>query len=218
MIDCEFIIVACQPDKGMKSHGSKGMLSFNNKRLFDHQINWIKNISDNINIIADFDFNKVSKLKSKVNVIDAEGYNPILKCCQKFNNKHLCFIDYGCVFSYNILNKLTFKNTEIICIQDATPKNNLDIGCTITNDYIEYMFFDLPKNKFCNIVMIHKKDCEYINTNIDNMNNNLLSFEIINRIIQNGSVVKPVFIRNNFLYFNNMRQKNAINRFIKKNN
>lgn len=220
MTNCYYIIVACYPDKGMKSYGSKGMLNFDSKKLFEHQINWIKKLhhhnEKNIYIIADFDFHKVNKLDSSINVINADGENPIIKCCREISDGHLCFIDYGCVFHQNILKKFTFDTSEILCVDDSVDHTNLDIGCTITDNIIEHMFFDLPKSKFCNIFTIHQKDREKIKNSRNFKNKNLLYFEILNTLIHEGSVVKPVFIKDKFIYFNHMRQKNAINKFIKK--
>lgn len=220
MTKTHYVIIACYPDKGMKSCGSKGLINFNNKKLLDHQIDWIKNTlnTNDISIVAHFDYNKLSRsLDNKINIIDTNGENPISKCCDSIPDGHICFIDYGCIFDAKILFDLTFKQSEIICIKNANSTNNLDIGCTISDDYIEHIFFDLPQNKFCNIFTVIQKDRLKIK-NLTNFHNNLLYFEIMNMLIQNRCSVKPIFITNNFIYFNNMRQKNAINKFIKQQN
>ncbi len=215
MNDVYYIIIACYPDKGMKSYGSKGLIKFENKSLLDHQISWIKKYSKNkIIIIADFDIQKLHKhFDSQIQIIDSEQKNPIGVCCRKFTDKKLCFIDYGCVFDKKVLCNLGCETSEIVCSKATTKNTNLDVGCTINNGYIENMFLDLPNNKFCNIFTISKNDSEVISKCLTN--NNLLYFEIINLLIDSGSKVKPVYL-DNFLYFNNMRQKNAINKFIKK--
>lgn len=213
----QYIIVACYPDKGMKSNGSKGLFSFNKKTLIDYQISWIKNndTNSNVSIIANFEYNKIQKsISSNINVINAESSNPILRCCKEFVGQNLCFIDYGCVFRWNILSKIKFEDSQIICIKEPKPNNNLDVGCTIIKDNIEYMFFDLPKNKFCNIFTIIGPDT--IKIDKAKMQNNILYFEIINMLINNKSKIIPTFIPNDFIYFNHARQKNAITKFIKK--
>jgi hypothetical protein len=78
------------------------------------------------------------------------------------------------------------------------------------------MFFDLPKNKFCNIFTINKEDNHKINNNKNFQKNNLLYFEFYNLLIKLESKISPVYSTNQFIYFNNMRQKNAINKFITK--
>lgn len=215
MNDISYVIIACYPDKGMKSHGSKGLIKFENKSLLDHQISWIKKYSNqDIIIIADFDIQKLHKhFDNTVQVINSEQKNPIGVCCEKFDDKKLCFIDYGCIFDKKILSSLKCETSEIVCIKKNTKNTNLDVGCTINDGYIENMFLDLPNNKFCNIFTIAQNDAKIIRNTLKN--NNLLYFEIINLLIDSGSKIKPVYL-DNFLYFNNMRQKNAINKFIKK--
>lgn len=215
MNDICYIIIACYPDKGMKSHGSKGLIKFENKSLLEHQIGWIKKYNPNsISIIADFDIQKLQKhFSNTIEIIDSNQKNPIGVCCEKFPNKKLCFIDYGCVFDMNILSFLTGESSQIVCSKGSLKNNNLDVGCTINNGYIDNMFLDLPNNKFCNMFVIEQKDGQKIKNMLTN--DNLLYFEIINLLIDSGSKIKPVYL-DNFLYFNNMRQKNAINKFIKK--
>jgi len=220
MIDSDtiYIIVACQPDKGIKSYGSKGLIYFKDKRLLDHQIFWIKKEikNSNIFIVADFDYCKINKNISGSEIIYANGKNPILTCCSLFKDKNLCFIDYGCIFKENDVSNFTFINSEVLCIRESNSGSNLDIGCTITNNSIEHIFFDLPKNKFCNIFTINKEDNNKINTNNSFQKNNLLYFEFYNLLIRLGSKISPVYSMNPFIYFNNMRQKNEINKFIAK--
>lgn len=213
-----YIIVACYPDKGMKSCGSKGLLCFHNKKLIEHQISWIKNIelTSEIIVIADFDYAKINKLlsESNIRVLHSDGKNPILQCCELFSDGDLCFIDYGCVFDSKVLLDFKFQESEVLCIKDTTQSNNLDIGCTIQDGYIEYMFFDLPKNRFTNIFTITQADIAKLKK-INDLHNNLLYFEILNILIKHNSIIKPKYISNNFIYFTHMRQKNAINKFIK---
>ena len=215
-----YIIVACYPDKGMKSCGSKGLLSFNNKKLIEHQISWIRNTTSNseIIVIADFDYTKIQKLlENNIRVLYSNSKNPILQCCDLIDDGDLCFIDYGCVFDSKILSNLKFDKSEILCIKDTIQSNNLDIGCTICDGYIEYMFFDLPKNRFTNIFTIVRSDVEKLKK-LNELHDNLLYFEILNILIKHNSVIRPRYIQNNFIYFNHMRQKNAINKFIKHQN
>lgn len=216
-METTYIIVACYPDKGMKSCGSKGLLNFADRRLMDYQIDWLaKTSSSNIVIIADFDYMKIQKHYHQYNTINANGKNPVRIACENYPDRNLCFVDYGCIFGKENLRKFTFLTSEIMCIKNPQKNNNLDVGCTIHNGYIEHMFFDLPSNKFCNIFSITAQDSKKIVDSIDFHNHNLLYFEILNLLIYHHSVIKPVYIEKDFIYFNNMRQKNAINKFIKK--
>ncbi len=211
-----YIIVACNPDKGMKSFGSKGLMIFNNKKLLEHQICWIKNHKKtaNITILSDFDFTKIQKLMPDITVINTGDINPVFKGCSLYDHG-ICFIDYGCLFDPSLLKQLdSSKNSTIITTEKLS---NLQIGCIANNSNIEHMFFDLPKDKFCNIFYLSPKDVSKIKDNESLKRKNLLSFEIMNYLVDSGSVVNIQRINyKEFLYFNNMRQKNAISKYIKK--
>jgi len=223
MHDVRYVILACYPDKGMKSAGSKGLLYFDQKRLLEFQISSIKknHKSKKITVIVEFDHQRVQKaineIDPKIDVIVSENQSPISIACSKHPQENLCFIDYGCVFNKSLIDQLTFKTSEIVCVKDSSHHNNLDVGCTIDNGYIQHMFLDLPKNKFSNIFAINKTDSQKINSNKVFQKHNLLYFEILNLLIYYESLLKPIFINDHFIFFNHMRQKNAINKFVKKN-
>lgn len=215
-----YVILACYPDKGMKSLGSKSLMMFHNKKLLDHQISWIKkatNANREIIIVCDFDYPKIYKLfNSRAKVIEVKEFNPVYTACVNSKNQNICFIDYGCMFTPDILKQLEDTQTSRI----ITMKNNkdLDVGCICDDNKIEHMFFDLPENKFCNIFYLKEKEIEAIKTYDFFKRKNLLYFEIINRLIENEYVInkKQVSLKD-FIYFNNTRQKNGISKFIKKN-
>jgi hypothetical protein len=203
----------------MKSFGSKGLMTFNNYRLLDYQISWIKkkkakNVE--IVIVADFDFQKLQKAFGKnIKVIDSNNLNPIYAGCKESKNEKVCFIDYGCLFNPSILQKIdSFENSTIITTDKCA---DLGVGCITANDRVEHMFLDLPQHKFCNIFFLAEKETNKIKNELFYQRYNLLYFEMINKLVETGSLVNKSKIDDkDFIYFNNMRQKNAICRFIKK--
>lgn len=223
MNNISYIIIACYPDKGMKSYGSKALMLFNNQRLLDYQIANIhksqnKKHNYEIIVLCDFDTQKISKLySSKARIIDLDDQNPIYRGAQQAKYKNLLFIDYGCVFEYSVIKNISIDKSSIMCAQNY-KSNKLDIGCIIDekNKTLQHMFFDLPENKFCNIFFISSNDANKIVDNEDYHPNNLLYFEIINKLKSDGSDINIINIPSNkFLYFNNMRQKYGISKFIK---
>lgn len=222
MKDISYVIIACYPDKGMKSYGSKGLMVFNNKRLLDYQIDLInksQNIKNNYEIIilCDFDIQKIYKnYNKKIRVEFLNKQNPIHKAAQiaKYNN--ILFIDYGCLFHISVIKNINTDNSNIICVKDHKI-SKLDIGCIIDkNKTLQHMFFDLPDNKFCNMFLISGRDRNKILSNNIYHRYNLLYFEILNQLKNDGSIIDVNYIQNNkFIYFNNMRQKNGISKFIK---
>lgn len=215
--DISYIIIACYPDKGMKSYGSKSLIDFNKKKLLQYQIDCIAKGGHNnyeIIVISDFEIQKIQKIFDKVEVVPLSNNNPIYLGCKLSKYPQTVFIDYGCLFSKNILNEIT-KTSCIICSK-SSKNSSLDVGCLIKNRFLEHIFFDISDNKFCNMFSISPNDKKKILQADDLGYFNLLSFEIINKLIDTGSAFDAKFAGpQDFLYFNNMRQKNAVNKFIK---
>lgn len=222
MTEITYAIIACYPDKGMKSYGSKGLIHFDKKRFIEHQIDVInsmhnKKYKHEIIVIGDFDVQKIEKaISDRVSVVSIENFNPIHRACIEAKYKQILFIDYGCLFNKNLLLKTNKNYSEVVCTKNYKI-GKLDIGCIINNNKIDHMFFDLPDHKFCNIFYLSNSDISKILNQKKFHNHNLLYFEMINMLIDTGSVIGANHINNNeFIYFNNMRQKNAITKFIKK--
>lgn len=221
MSNVTYAILACYPDKGMKSYGSKSLMSFNEHKLLDHQINTINTLNKNntnyeIVVISSFDTVKLNKNFINTNIIHCEKYNPVFAACSASKYSDIVFIDYGCIFNTKTLANLRCVDSSILCCE--TNKNNdLNVGCILdTDNNIVNMFLDLPNHKFCNMFYLNCKDTNKILRNDLFKTKNLLYFEIINLLISHDSVLKAKYISNtNFIYFNNMRQKNAICKFFK---
>lgn len=217
-----YAIMACHPDKGMKSLGSKGLIDFNHKKLFEYQLEWIKKIQKNKNyeiiLICDFDFIKIKKIfaNSMIRVYQCHDANPIFTACLESKYDTLICIDYGCLFRPSALLSIQNNNTSAVLCVDNDKYNQLDTGCIAKNNFVEHIFFDLPSHKFSNIFLICGTDKLKILNNQRYKYFNLLYFEILNMLIDSGSSIKLGTITNkDFIYFTQMRQKNAINRFIK---
>jgi hypothetical protein len=216
--DVSYIIVACYPDKGMKSHGSKSLIDFNKKKLLQHQIDCIsktRHKNYEIIVISDFETQKIKKLFPLVKVIELNNNNPIYLGCKIAKYQQIVFIDYGCLFSGQIINEI--KNNSTIICSGSTKISGLEVGCLVRNRFLEHLFLDLPDNQFCNIFSLSHNDKKKILQNNALNYFNLLSFEVINKLIELGSIFDVKFVDSeDFIHFNNMRQKNAIHKFIKK--
>jgi hypothetical protein len=215
-----YVILACYADKGMKSLGSKGLMVFQNKKLLEHQIAWIKKatkLKHDIVIVCDFDYQKIYKsFSNEALVVEIESFNPIYTGCVNSKDQGICFIDYGCMFKPDILTKLeNAKTSKIVTTKD---NRDLDVGCICDDDKVEHMYLDLPEDKFCNIFYLKEQETKIIKNQDFFKRKNLLYFEIINKLIENNSIFNKQQIPvKDFIYFNNTRQKNGISKFIKKN-
>ncbi len=221
-----YAIIACYVDKGMKSKGSKSLMEFNKKKLLDYQIDQILTAHDSkipyeIIIISNFDTQKIIKyFGQKIKVINLceENTNPIAKTCEIAIYGNIFFIDYGCVYSANLIKNICTQNESLIISTKNNKISKLDIG--ITTDYsntVQHLFFDLPNNiKFTNMFLLDTDSKNTIKSNKSLHRFNLMYFEILNSLISLDHKIHNSFIKDtSFIFFNNTRQKNAINKFIK---
>jgi choline kinase len=220
-----YAIIACNIDKGMKSKGSKGLIEINNRKIFDYQINNIilanknKPINYEIIIITSFEKEKTEKYLSNRAAVYSpkKNKNTIISACEIAKYDNIFFIDYGCLYSVSFINKFaTIKKPFIVISKDK--KNKLEISVSCNQHFVENMFFDLSNKLFTNIFLLNQRQKSIIVNNKQLHRKNLLEFEILNTLIDSGEVI-GYFQANNdeYLYFNNMRQKNEISRFFKKN-
>jgi hypothetical protein len=220
MSNITYIIIACYPDQGMKSYGSKSLMSFNNVKLLEYQLSIIHQTQRNkgdyeIIVVCDFDHTKIEKLfNNKVRIVKLTNHNPVFTACLNAKYSNILFIDYGCIFNKSLLDTMLKKEmSQILCIKKYNH-GKLDIGCLNSTDGV-YMYLDLPDNKFCNMFLLSETNITNILSNSKYSVSNLLHFEIINMLIEDGHKMYISYANNNsYIYFNNMRQKNAINKFI----
>lgn len=221
-----YAIIACNIDKGMKSCGSKTLIQFDKQTLLDYQINQIKaghkkKIPYEIILITNFEFNKISKtFGSKIIVYHLDdNKNPIIQTCNISKFKTIFFIDYGCVYTKETISEVSqLNNSYILTTKDKN--NTLDIGVSINydNGNAQYLFFDLTNDKFSNMFILQEYDTNKIMSAKKLSQKNLMYFEILNYLLDNGTKILNHCVKNKtFIYFNNVRQKNAISKFIRIN-
>jgi hypothetical protein len=219
-----FIILSFSQDKGMKSKGPKGLIEINNKKIFDYQIKSIflsqKQLKEEyeILILTNFACDKIYKImneKAIIHCIDEEK-NPIAEGFSLASSNDVFFIDHGCVFSPEVIKKCMKNNLPTII---SAKNKNLDIGivCEKFKKNVQHMFFDLSAKKFANMFYLQKKQKKIIENNKNLQQKNLMYFEIINYLIEKKEVINEYVVDSGeFMYFNNMRQKNELSKFIKK--
>jgi hypothetical protein len=222
-----YAIIACYIDKGMKSRGSKSLIEFNKQKLLDYQIQQIKSghkskIPYEIIIVTNFDSQKIEKIFArKIRVCELnKKINPIIRACEFSKYKNIFFIDYGCVFNKSLI-ELTQKNIKSsYIITTNLKKTELDIGIIYDHKtkLVQHMFFDLP-DKFTNMFFLQESFINKLLSESLVHRHNLMYFEILNYLVdQNCDIYNYRVAANSFfIYFNNMRQKNGISKFIKTN-
>lgn len=192
----DIIVIGAKPIKGMKSLGAFSNIKIDKKHsILDSQIyNLRKKINVN-NIIYVGGF-QVSKIHNDDIIILSNDYYD-----QKNNGTSLklaldhCKSDYifilfnKTLFSHKIFNRFDYSSSYVF-INDAEI-NNYSIGCTIQNDKIENLFYNLP-NKIGGLYGLSKTEINILKK-ID-IQDNWFIFEIMNHVISAGGTFIPKYI------------------------
>ena len=224
MNDISYVIIACYPDRGMKYRGSKSLMEFNGSKLLQHQIDliisaqkYLKNKYEII-LVCDFDKLKIHKaFGNQIKIVSTEDKtNPVFKGCSEAKYDYLIFMDYGCMCNTKLLKSIQKVGPSVVCTKDL-GLSHLDVGCITSERGLEHMFLGLD-HKFTNMFILSSTEKQAILQNNRCHRHNLLYFEILNILIENNCIISTINAPNNsFYYFNHMRQKNGISKFIKKN-
>jgi choline kinase len=192
------VILSTLPDSGIKSLGSKSLLSFKNQYLIEYQINTIrsalKNIDHEIIIMCGFDGNRVYKtlspLTKKLNIkLIKENYDPnlnfggsFLRSLEHIRYDQVLSINYGNLFKKNVIQSLINNKITTIGITKNHPFNdNIKLGCHIQDNNVINIFYNLGNNKYLDINFWSNDIIAYIKKYISfEDHKNKFIFEIIN--------------------------------------
>ena len=122
------------------------------------------------------------------------------------DNISLAIMNASMFFDPVIMSTIDMKKSSMII--NRYKKFESKIGCTIVNDKIDFVFYDL-NNKLCEFLYIHKKDIPKLKQVIsDQVSKRMYLFEIINTLINNQIDIYPYTINKNIIHFrqNNMHQ------------
>jgi choline kinase len=203
------IIFGDKYQKGMKSKGVTGLLKHNKaETIIDHQYKTLTKIFPSSKIIYVYGFddkkfishiNKKKYTQKKLTTI----YNPYydtkntgfnLRLVDEFLNDDILFM-----FGYSKLNLNLFKrfNRKMGSQIFIGNKNNYNVGCIIVDDTITNISPDLT-HKLSDIFYISHSDIKILkNITKDKSKDNYFMFEIINQMIELGSIIKPYQINAN---------------------
>lgn len=183
--------------KGMKSFGPKGLLKIklHNKTdiIINHQLEQIaESLSKDscIVVVVGFDKDRLIKklelFKKHKNILVVDNYEyknynqsyaMMLGLQQIRNNYPTIVMDSGVLLQKPLcLNEALLVNNNIVFTSQNTKE--FDVGCTVHDSNIEYMFYDLNP-KWINIFSICPQYKQIIE-NIASKNKNSNIFEVIN--------------------------------------
>lgn len=199
------LIIASEITKGMKSIGSRSMLTIaDNIRVIDQQIQNLKNINKHINITiaSGFEHDKISQYIKKYKNIsilyndkykstnEAESLGIYLKSVADIDN--LLIVGGGTLIKKNTIMMNDLKTNKSIIFLLSGPKNNFNLGCNKSNK-LEYLFYDLDY-PWIECIFLNKNSIYELKNNMDKINcHQKYIFEIINNLAINSEIV-PLYL------------------------
>lgn len=193
------IILGDKYTKGMKSKGCPALIKNKNKTIIETQYDILKKQFDHINIIYVYGFDSkrflsyISK-NDKFNIITIfnESYENkntgyALSLAKQFLNDNTIILNGYSKLTKTML-KIISKNLDSkIFISDNSTSG---IGCIINNDTIENISYDL-ENQIADIFYLNKSLASKLsNLLVSNQHHNAFLFELLNKLIDNGHIIK----------------------------
>lgn len=215
-----FIITCPYHDNGIKSLGSKCLLSIKRKKIIEKQCHAIKkfckNIPHEIILINSIDHNKTQKFIEKklpdikYEFADYDNINyggSFIKGLELAKYQNVINIECGLVISTKSIEDLKITDTEISigCITEKHKQNiDIDLGCTTEQEKVTNIFFGL-QHKYIGMSYINNDVKNFILDNCAFENNkNKFLFEIFNKCIAHGYLcqISTLKSRDTHLVFN----------------
>lgn len=213
--DLTFIILIAGSGRRFKSIGSKALIPIDESTLINHQINIIKsrfnNVFDIITVLG-FESDKVSKNLSKdIRIVENENYTQTnmsrsialgLKAAKSDN----VFIIHGDMFfGGEIFNNFSAHSSAAV---DKFGKlENDKIGVVVENQQIVNFAYGLPE-KWGQLSLLRDKELDLARKiTYNSENNNLCSFEVLNKILQKKGKIEAVYLEKEHILkeFNNVK-------------
>lgn len=191
-------------------------------KFLDYQISSILNTYNRSKVFVvgswseDFKMQKIPRVKYiKYDTNDLNNIGlAIHESIKHISNSSLAIMNIEMFFDNKIISKLIMKNNSII-----VNKNNKfcsKIGCTIENNKVSFIFYDL-KDKVCEFVYIHKNSLNSFKQIIEEkVYGNMYLFEILNILIENNIHFDPCITNENIIHLYDNKDINKIRKTLKR--
>lgn len=219
------VILLCDaPGYRMRSYGPTPLITIDNNKLIDLQINFIQQQFSKFEIImcVGFDSDKISKyIRSKyshinIRLVENQLFNNCNSCesvrvaiNNTFNDK-IVICDGSLLINANILSLVDKDHSAVIA--ETTPCSNLEIGINIDeNNYVQHFSYG-ASNVWSEIIFLQNNDI------IENFRKILSSseyknkfiFEALNELIKTKFKLKCYFNDNPIKKINNIKTYHSI--------
>lgn len=207
--DLQVIILSAGIGARTKSYEPRCLLKYNNKTILDTQLDIVSEIfpKSEISIVGGFDINRIiKKLNKRARVIENQIYqdtNSGESLRLAINNSlldNILFLHGDLIISPEIFNNIDMRSSFLLT-ENKNKFEDKEVGITIVNGYASVLSYNLP-TKWCQIAYLNATELDIFKKLLTRQDFNtkyLLTFEIINKIIENGGKFRCFDIEDSFI-------------------
>lgn len=213
------VILLCDnPGYRMKSYGPASLISFKNKKLIDLQIDAIKKVFNNYEIIVcvGFDADKVCKYikqkykNSNIRIVENQIFNTSNSCesarlsLNNTNNDRVIICDGSLYFTSNTLEQIDLNQSSVVT--EMCRQDNLEVGVNINeHGNVEHFSFG-ASNTWSEICFIQNHDSiESLRRILTSFDKSKFVFEALNDLIQTKHFLKRIINEYSLYKINNLK-------------
>lgn len=192
----QITILAAGVGARTKSYEPRCLLKYNSKTILDNQLDVLSDIFEKaeISIVGGYDINRIiKKIGKRARVIENQLYsdtNSGDSLRLAINNSlfdNLLFLHGDLVISSEIFEGINL-NESFILVDNSNKFESKEVGVTVVDGKATVLSYDLP-TKWCQICFLATNELNILKRLFLKQDFNskyLLTFEIINNIIENG--------------------------------
>ena len=207
--DLQITILSAGIGARTRSYEPRCLLRYNTKTIIENQIDILSNIFNKaeISVVGGFDINKIiKKVGDKIRIIENQMYentNSGESLRLAINNSllnNIMFLHGDLIISNGLFNNVNMQESFLL-IDKSGKFEEKEVGLTVVNNKATVLSYNLP-TKWCQIAFIAENELSILKKLFMKTDFNakfMLTFEIINKIIENGGNFNCFDIGNNFI-------------------
>lgn len=205
----QVIILSAGVGARTKSYEPRCLLKWNGKTILETQIDIINDrfTKCDISVVCGHDINKIiRKIGKRVTIIENQMYettNSAESLKLAVNNTHLeniMFMHGDLILTPEVFNKINL-NESLLLVDSGNKFEEKEVGVTVVNGKATVLCYNLH-TKWCQIAFLAEQEVAILRKILlknDFNSKFLLTFEIINKIIEAGGSFKCVEIEDSFI-------------------
>jgi choline kinase len=205
----QVIILSAGIGARTKSYEPRCLLRWNGKTILENQIDIVNDRFNkcDISVVCGHDINKIiRKVGKTVRIIENQIYettNSAESLKLAVNNTHLdniMFMHGDLIITPDIFNKINL-NESFLLVDSGTKFEEKEVGVTVVNGKATVLCYNLS-TKWCQIAFLAENESNILRKILlrnDFNSKFLLTFEVVNKIIEAGGSFKCVEVENSFI-------------------